>query len=100
MAKFRRAARCDENQPGIVEALRNIPGVTVSVNHDDILCGRNGKTYWFEIKDPAKAVTKDGKLKSGALKDSQVELLETWSGHYSVVWSLDQILKEIGVERN
>jgi len=94
-------SKIDTNQQAIVKALRRIPGVTVEVSHDDILCGRNGVTYWFEIKEPEKCLSKKtGKLLISALKPSQVELLDKWTGHYSVVWSLDQILKEIGIKTN
>jgi hypothetical protein len=88
--------KIDANQPDIVKALRDIPGVTVEVDKDDILVGRNNCTYWFEIKDPS-VIKKSGGFKAGAIKPSQVELLKKWQGHYSVVWTLEQILDEIGV---
>ncbi len=89
-------SKVDSNQPDIVDALRKIPGVTVEVNHNDILVGLENLTYWFEIKEES-IYKKDGTLKKGALKDSQIKLLAEWEGHYSVCWTLDQILKEIGV---
>tara|TARA_R110000850_G_C9996087_1_gene467960 strand:+ start:10778 stop:11071 length:294 start_codon:yes stop_codon:yes gene_type:complete len=94
MTKHRQAARIDANQPDIVKKLRQI-GATVSLNHDDILVGYRGKTYWYEIKDPEKTLKQDGTYKAGALKDSQIELLETWKGHYRVVHSYEQIAEEI-----
>ena len=92
----RYAKRVDENQPGIVEDLRNTPGVTVAVNHDDILVGYNGRTYWFEVKNP-DVIGKNGKPRPSALKRSQVKLRKIYTGHYPVVWTLDQILEEIGL---
>lgn len=97
MSAHRRAAKIDSNQPEIVEALRAIPGVSVQVGMDDILVGRNGKTYWFEIKEPGAVSKKTGKINDSAIKPSQHKLIAEWRGHYSVVWNLDQILDEIGV---
>lgn len=93
----RRKDKIDANQPAIVEALRKIAGVSVQVDHDDILVGRQGKTYWFEIKDPEKLLKQDGTFRKGEIKDSQQDLLDTWTGHYEVVWELDQILRTIGL---
>jgi len=91
-----RKAKIDSNQKAIVAQLRLIPGVTVEPGHDDILVGYKGKTYWIELKaeNPYKA---DGKFKKGMVKDCQIELLNTWQGHYAICWSIEQILEEIGV---
>ena len=59
---MRRAARIDNNQKEIVKSLRDIPSVTVATNHDDILVGFEGKTYWYEIKSQ-RALNKDGKVR-------------------------------------
>lgn len=91
------AKRTDANQAEIVAQLRSIPGVTVAVNHDDILCGRNGVTFWFEVKRPETVSKKEGVVCPSQLKKSQKELMKNWTGHYSVVWSIEQILQEIGV---
>ena len=83
----RYAKKVDSNQSGIVKTLRKIPGVEVDVDRDDIFVGRNGKNYWFEIKDPSE-VGKDGKIRESAIKPSQKKLLETWPGHYSITVNL------------
>ncbi|MGR3221210.1 MAG: hypothetical protein ACUZ8H_15555 [Candidatus Anammoxibacter sp.] len=98
MSKHRRAARIDENQPEIVKALRKIPGVTVELGHDDILVGYQGVTYWFEIKDPGAVSKRTGEILDSEKKDSQKKLESEWKGQYSIVWNIDQILAEIGVE--
>jgi hypothetical protein len=90
MSKWRRAAKIDKNQPGIVEALRAIPGVSVQLGMDDVLAGYKGKTYWYEIKVSAKAEVKDG----------QKLLAEKWEGHYKIVWSIDMILDDMGITTN
>ena len=99
LGKYRQAARVDDNQKAIVEALRDIPGVQVEPGHDDILVGYKGKTYWFELKDPEKVFNLDGSFKKGAIKPSQERLLDNWTGHYQIVWELGQILKSIGVSK-
>lgn len=88
----RRAAKIDANQPEIVSALRSIPGVTVAVDHHDILVGYRGKTYWFEIKESEASA----KLNTETAK-KQREHSRTWAGHYAIVWSLDMILVEMGI---
>lgn len=88
MSKYRMAAKVDANQKEIVKALRDIPGVSVETGHDDLLIGRDGKTYWVEIKESEKA----------CLQPSQEKLLENWNGHYMIAWNIDMILEEIGVK--
>ena len=99
MYNKRFAARVDSNQKSIVAALRKIPGVTVEINHDDILVGHNGMTYWFELKN-IKRLNKSGGLHKGGLQDSQIKLLDTWQGHYEIVTNIDEILKTIKIGGN
>ena len=87
MSKNRWAARVDVNQSEIVKALRAIPSLSVSLNHDDILVGYKGRTYWFEIKESPKS----------NIQPSQINLTENWKGHYKIVWSLDMILADMGI---
>jgi hypothetical protein len=97
MSKYRRAAKIDSNQNEIVKELRKIPGVTVEVNHDDILVGYKGKTYWYELKDESAVSKKTGKILESSIKDSQKKLRAEWAGHYKIVSSLEEILKDIGI---
>ena len=94
MSNKRYAARSDANQTDIVKKLRKM-GVSVQLGHDDALIGYNGKTYWFEIKDPEKTLKKNGDYKAGAIKPSQIKLKAEWRGHYSIVHSFEQIIDEI-----
>lgn len=88
MSKFRKSnSRTDTIQPELVKALRKIPNLSIELGHDDILCGYKGRTYWFEIKSFEKASKQDG----------QKKLDKEWQGHYKIVWSLDMILKEVGI---
>ncbi|MHB1938447.1 MAG: hypothetical protein ACYCOR_17965 [Acidobacteriaceae bacterium] len=87
-----RARKIDANQRQIVKTLRSVPGVTVAVGHDDILVGRHvdgiPRTFWFEIKRPARVSRKQA---------SQVKLAAEWRGHYQIVSTLDEILTAIGL---
>ena len=94
MAKYRRAAKIDKNQPDIVKELRK-RGYSVAVGHDDILVGHNGKTYWFEIKEPETVSKKTGEVRPSEIKDSQKDLLKSFKGHYKIIWNIEQILEEI-----
>lgn len=100
MGKYRRKAshsRPDTNQKEIVAALRQIPGIKIELAHDDFLLGYKGKTYWFEVKNPDEVSKRTGKVLENSIRPDQKELRATWTGHYSIVWTFDQILKEIGI---
>ena len=68
MSKYRQAAKIDANQPDIVKDLRKIKGVTVELNHDDILVGYKGITYWYEIKTPESVSKQTGLILESAKK--------------------------------
>lgn len=98
MSKNRYSARTDENEKDIVKTLRDIPGVSVAVNHDDILVGYNGFTFWFEIKRPDQVSKRTGMVWESVKKDSQKKLENEWTGHYKIVWRLEQILEDLGIK--
>jgi hypothetical protein len=89
MSKFRRAAKVDANQGEIVKELRGL-GYSVELDHDDILVGYRGRTFWYEIKTGPKAV----------VKESQKRLVAQYKGHYKIVWSTEMILADIKKEMN
>ena len=91
-----KAARIDNNQHAIIEKLGKIPGVTVVTGHDDILVGYRGFTLWYEIKNPDH-IGKDGNIIPSKIKKSQKALLETWRGHYRVVWDYEQIREDLKI---
>jgi hypothetical protein len=97
VSKHRRAAKIDNNQPEIVKKLRMLPNITVEVGHDDILVGYKGINYWYEIKEPETVSNVTGQVRPSAIKDSQHKLIAEWKGHYKIVWNIDQILKDIGI---
>ena len=88
-------AKIDNNQLDIVNTLRAYPGVSVEVGHDDILVGYRGKTYWFEIKDESAISKKTGDVKRSSITDSESDRLMFYTGHYEMVWKVDQILSSI-----
>jgi hypothetical protein len=94
---MRRAKKTDNNQSDIVTELRSIPGVTVILEKDDILVGYKGKTYWFEIKNEDGVSRKTGEILDSALRDSQKKILKEFTGHYRIVWSIEQILEDLGI---
>ncbi len=97
MSKYRQAAKIDTNQKDIVETLRSIPGVSVELDHDDILVGYKDVTRWYEIKPPDCLSKKDGQILESKKKKSQKKLDETWTGHRCYITSIDQILKDLGI---
>ena len=92
-----RRKKTDANQKDIVMVLRQIPGVKVDTDHDDILVGYKGRNYWFEIKNP-EAITKQGRPAKDkrSTQQKQKKLDDEWPGQYDIVWNLDQILKIMG----
>lgn len=100
MSHNRYANSVDANQAKIVADLRKIPGVSIEIDHDDIIVGFRGCTYWFEIKDPESTLTKKGKVRKGKILDSQKRIMEQFTGHYAIVWSLEDILDEMGIKKN
>jgi hypothetical protein len=90
-----RGDRIDNNQNEIVKQLRQIPGISVEVGHDDILVGYRGKTYWYEIKDPDTVSPKTKEVRPSAITESEKKRRDTFKGHYEIVWNIDQIISEI-----
>ena len=97
------AKRTDANQAEIVAQLRSIPGVTVEVHHSDILVGRmvdgTPRTFWFELKNPNAVSKKSKAVQESKIKDSQKKIRSKYTGHYSIVWSVEQIMAEIGITK-
>ena len=92
-----RAKRRDANEVEIVRALRKM-GMTVLLSGDvDLIVGYHGVNYLIELKTE-KTLRLDGKYKSGSLRPSQKELLNSWRGQYHVASSLDEVIKIIKCE--
>ena len=88
----RRAARVDANQKEIVTMLRRM-GYSVAVTSDcgkgfpDIVVGRSGKNYLFEIKDGNKVPS------AQKLTEAEQQFSDSWKGQYNVITCLDDAIK-------
>ena len=84
-----RAAKVDLNQKEIVKRLRDA-GYSVLLLHavhggcPDILVGKDGKNWLFEIKSH-----------NGKLTPKQVEFFDSWGGQAAVARSFEQIAEAI-----
>lgn len=92
---MRRAAKKDRNHRGIVKSLRGIPGVTVfdtggvGDGFPDIVVGRKGVNYLFEIKDGDKPPSQKQLTQDEAIFHS------TWQGQVNVVETFTEVFKII-----
>jgi hypothetical protein len=89
---MRRAARVDSNQYEIVQALRAIPDLSVSVTSrvgqgfPDLVVGYRGATFMFELKDPTKPKADQ------ELTPEQRKFHANWKGQIQKVFSLKEII--------
>ena len=81
----------DKNHKEIVDALVEIPGVSVFETHrigggfPDIVVGFRGETYLVEIKSA-----------NGKLTGPERDFFDNWTGHVTIGRTLDDILDAIG----
>lgn len=88
---MRRAARVDDNQGLIVDALRKISvSVEIIGKPLDLLICHRGQTALMEVKNP------DGK---DALSREQVEFIARWPGKVHIVRSVDEAIRAVLGER-
>lgn len=94
---MRRAARIDDNQPEIVQALRKV-GATVTPTHTagegfpDLAVGFQGRNFLMEVKDGSKPPS------GQKLTPPQVRWHATWSGQVAVVRDVDEALAVLGIK--
>jgi hypothetical protein len=95
---MRVAARIDENQPSIVERLRDV-GASVEPIHmlgkgrPDLIVGFRGQTFLLEVKDGRKPPSKQ------KLTDDEAAWHAKWNGHVAVVTDVEGALRVIGATR-
>ena len=101
MSKHRRAAKVDNNQNEVLDALIKIPGVSVAPGHDDFLLGYKGLTHWIEWKSEDEIAKKTGKpfVRDNKTYRKQKELSDNFTGSYHICWSIDQLLNIMGIEK-
>jgi hypothetical protein len=56
----------------------------------DLVVGYDGRSYLFEVKNPARPPSER------KLRPKQVAFRARWRGHYAVVLTLDDCLREMG----
>jgi hypothetical protein len=93
---MRRAARKDDNQQEIVDALR-AAGCPVEVLSQeglpDLLVGRGFRFHLLEVKDGAKPPS------AQQLTPAQVKFFEKWEGYPRFkVNSVDEALRAVGIQ--
>lgn len=93
---MRRAAKIDDNQTEIVNALRKVGACVFSTagqakGFPDLVVGFKGVNYLLEVKDSNKPPS------AQALTPDQVKFHAIWTGQIAVVNSVEQALKVIGL---
>lgn len=90
-----RIKRTDGNHSLIMEQLRKI-GFSVRSLHvvgdgvPDLIAGRNGVNYLFEVKDPKQPPSKR------KLTPDEQEFFDSWQGPVYVIEKIEDVLKIIG----
>jgi hypothetical protein len=91
---MRRRAKIDANQPDIVSALRKA-GVSVKSlapmgdGYPDLLVGKYGRNWLFEVKDPAKPKSKR------ALTTDERAFHAEWLGQIATIETAEEALAMI-----
>lgn len=93
---MRRAARVDDNQGQIVEALRRVGCSVWSLagvgkGFPDLAVGFRGRNLFLEVKDGSKPPCKR------QLTPDEEAFHASWRGHVAVVESVEDALKIVGV---
>lgn len=84
--------RTDANQTAIVKTFRErdfsvLIMSSLGKGAPDIAVGKDGHTYFFEIKDGAKALSKQ------KLTPAEQLFFESWKGHVSILRSTEDAIK-------
>lgn len=94
---MRRAARTDDNQTEIVNALRSV-GATVQIlsavgkGCPDLLVGINGKNHLLEVKDGDKSPSRQ------SLTSEEVIWHMAWKGKAFIVTNVSEAFAAIGAQ--
>lgn len=91
---MRRAGKVDANQAAITHDLRKL-GYSVWITSNfgqgapDLVVGKDGKTYLFEVKDGSLPPSKR------QLTPDEKEFKASWKGHYAVIETTEEALREM-----
>ena len=88
-----RRSRPDDNQSQVVKDLRKLGYSVLPVGQFalgfDLIVGRNGRNFLFELKDPAKPPS------ARKLTKAETEFVNTWRGRVAVVTDVESIVFEV-----
>lgn len=98
------ANRIDANQQSIINDLEKL-GFVILLNHDDFIAVYQGRMLLVECKNPKTTLNKDGSIKKGAVKDSQIKLLKIkrdneYNFPYILAWYTEDILAWFGIKKH
>ena len=82
---LRYAAKRDENEQEIVDALRAVGASVLLIDDIDLIVGFRGVNYLLEVKTP-----------KGRLNKKQEKFFRGWVGQVNIVRTADQALALIG----
>jgi hypothetical protein len=83
--EMRRAARTDNNQHELVEALKKIGARCYYIKEPvDLVVGFRGRSILLEVKQPGKAPSKE-----------QREFIESWPGEIHVCHTIDEAISAV-----
>lgn len=91
---MRLAAKVDNNQAEIVEALRQAGASVLVLSRvgqgcADLAAGIRGMTFFLEVKTD-----------KGELTPAEKKFMEQWRGHYAIVRTPEEALRAIGLLRD
>lgn len=87
---MRRAARTDDNQHELVEALKKVGAKCYYIREPvDLLVGFRGRNILLEVKRGDKANWQS------ALTKAQKEFIEGWPGEVHVVYSIEEAVSAV-----
>lgn len=86
----RYARRRDLNEPGIIAALQHSGCDVEQIDLCDLIVGRAGMNYLIEIKRPKRR-------SESRITDRQKRLRATWRGQYTIVSTVAEALKAVGL---
>lgn len=87
---MRRAARTDDNQHDLVEALKKIGAKCYYIKEPvDLIVGFRGRNVLLEVK------REDKRGRESAITKSQAEFIEGWPGEIHVVYTIDEAISAV-----
>lgn len=87
---MRRAARTDDNQHELVEALKKVGAKCYFIGKPvDLLVGFRGKNLLLEVKRP------DKRGQPSALTQAQKDFISTWPGDVAICYTIQEAISAV-----